>query len=355
MLPCDRNPEREMRQRFFQREADMRLAKGTPLNEFRLGLAGQNRLKDQDGNIWYGVDIRYNIDDFQGGLVQTFEEAVEKKGYFVVSGKTPSTFLSSAQVVVNDAKNQADANKKVKRIALASRIKNPFIEIAHDLKGLVRDILGLKKRKNKKPKRQQPTFTREAALQEAKRVPLATAAKDVVDDLERFGRNQGPGPDKRLAALRSAIKSGKTSALLSATKSIVDDLERFNRTQGPGPDKRLASLKAAIARGILGGGLTEEKVPPSRDPAVVAIRDSIKFTGKTKSEFRDRPEPVWKFDITMVAKTSELPPKWFEFFSKSLHKLDWRIVRGFKKLTIHVLSKSQSEAKKELTHQIDRA
>jgi len=192
-------------------------------------------------------------------------------------------------------------------------------------------------------------------LQEAKRVPLATAAKDIIVDLERFGRNQGPGPDKRLATLKSAIKSRKTPGLLSAMKAIVDDLERFNRTQGPGPDQRLASLKAAITRGILGEGLVEEKVPPSRDPAVIAIRDSIKFVGKTKSEFRDRPEPVWKFDITMVAKTSELPPKWFEFFSKSLFELDWRIVRGVKKLTIHVLSKSQSQAKKELTHQIDRA
>lgn len=197
-------------------------------------------------------------------------------------------------------------------------------------------------------------------LHEAKRVSLPVAAKDVVDDLERFGRNQGPGPDKRLAALKSAIKSGKSSALLSATKSVVDDLERFNRTQGPGPDQRLASLKAAITRGILGSGLTEEndllrKVPPSRDPAVIAIRDSIKFTGKTKSEFRDRPEPVWKFDIAMVAKTSELPPRWFEFFQKSLHELDWRIVRGFKSLTIHVLDKSQSNAKKELINQINRA
>ncbi len=27
MLPCDVNPEREMRQRFFKREADMREAK----------------------------------------------------------------------------------------------------------------------------------------------------------------------------------------------------------------------------------------------------------------------------------------------------------------------------------------
>jgi len=190
---------------------------------------------------------------------------------------------------------------------------------------------------------------------EAKRVPLVTAAKDVITDLERFVRNQGPGPDKRLAALKSALKSGKISVLLSATKNVIDDLERFNRNQGPGPDKRLASLKAAITRGILGEELSEAKVPPSRDPAVIAIRDSIKFVGKTKSEFRDRPEPVWKFDIAMVAKTSELPSKWFEFFSKSLFELDWRIVRGVKKLTIHVLNKSQSDAKKELINQINSA
>ena len=87
---------------------------------------------------------------------------------------------------------------------------------------------------------------------EAKRVPLVVAAKDVVADLERFGRNQGPGPDRRLAALKSALKSGKIAVLLSATKNIIDDLEKFNRTQGPGPGNRLASLKAAITRGILG-------------------------------------------------------------------------------------------------------
>ena len=87
---------------------------------------------------------------------------------------------------------------------------------------------------------------------EAKRVPLVVAAKDVVADLERFGRNQGPGPDKRLAALKSALKSGKIAVLLSATKNIIDDLEKFNRTQGSGPGNRLSSLKAAITRGILG-------------------------------------------------------------------------------------------------------
>ncbi len=125
---------------------------------FRLGLDGQTRLKDEDGNIWYGVDIDYNMDNFIEGLVQTFENAVEKKGYFVVPGKT---FLRSAQVVVHDAKNQADANKKVKRIAIASRIKNPFIEAAHDLKAVAKDILNLKTRKRKKPsaEKQTPAFT----------------------------------------------------------------------------------------------------------------------------------------------------------------------------------------------------
>ena len=38
-------------------------------------------------------------------------------------------------------------------------------------------------------------------IHEAKRVPLAVAAKDVVADLERFGRNQGPGPDRVLLLL----------------------------------------------------------------------------------------------------------------------------------------------------------
>ncbi len=89
-------------------------------------------------------------------------------------------------------------------------------------------------------------------LNEAKRVPLLAAAKDVVDDLERFVRNQGPGPDRRLATLQSALKKGSKPLVLAAAKNIMDDLERFNRNQGPGPDKRMASLKAAITRAILG-------------------------------------------------------------------------------------------------------
>lgn len=95
-------------------------------------------------------------------------------------------------------------------------------------------------------------FMSEADLREAKRVSLVVAGKAVLDDLERFGRNQGPGPDRRLAVLKSALKSAKISTLLSATKNVVDDLERFNRTQGPGPGSRLANLKSAITRGILG-------------------------------------------------------------------------------------------------------
>ncbi len=89
-------------------------------------------------------------------------------------------------------------------------------------------------------------------LNEAKRVPLLAAAKDVVDDLERFVRNQGPGPDRRLATLQSALKKGSKPLVLAAAKNVMDDLERFNRNQGPGPDKRMASLKAAITRSILG-------------------------------------------------------------------------------------------------------
>jgi hypothetical protein len=120
-------------------------------------------------------------------------------------------------------------------------------------------------------------------MREAKRVPLMVAAKDVVADLERFGRNQGPGPDKRLATLKTAIKSGKTPDLLSATKAIVDDLERFNRTQGPGPGNRLGSLKAAITRGILG----EAKLPGRPDFLLVRrFRDTGKWGVQRFGKFR---------------------------------------------------------------------
>jgi len=36
--------------------------------------------------------------------------------------------------------------------------------------------------------------------------------------------------------------------LLAATKAIIGDLELFVSKQGPGPDKRLTALKAIIAR-----------------------------------------------------------------------------------------------------------
>ena len=126
-------------------------------------------------------------------------------------------------------------------------------------------------------------------LNEAKRVPLLAAAKDVVDDLERFVRNQGPGPDRRLAALQSAIKKGNKALLLTAAKNVMDDLERFNRNQGPGPDKRMDSLKAAITRSILGESLVEagfDKHPlGSPMPTFLEISD---MSGAPKPFFLDR-------------------------------------------------------------------
>lgn len=98
------------------------------------------------------------------------------------------------------------------------------------------------------------------SLNEAKRVPLLAAAKAVVDDLERFVRNQGLGPDRRLATLQSAIKKGSKAPLLTAAKAVMDDLERFNRNQGPGPDQRMASLKGAITRSILEEARTKEEI-----------------------------------------------------------------------------------------------
>ncbi len=190
-------------------------------------------------------------------------------------------------------------------------------------------------------------------LREAKRVPLIVAVKDVLRDLAAFGKTQGPGPDKRLAALKAGIVRGNP-ALLVAAKDIIDDLERFGRNQGFGPDRRLNTLKAAITRGILGEGLYEVTFPVSKDPGITEIRNSVKFLGKGRQFRTDRPEPVWRFEMKTL-KTSELPSKYFDNFLQNVFELDWEVIRGFKKFTILVLAKSQSTAQKELINQINRA
>ncbi len=143
---------------------------------------------------------------------------------------------------------------------------------------------------------------------EAKRVPLVVAAKDVITDLERFVRNQGPGPDKRLAALKSALKSGKISVLLSATKNVIDDLERFNRNQGPGPDKRLASLKAAITRGILGEETLNE------------LNVSISGLGKVADKFGRE----W-YPIEMKYQPADVKSGLVSNFEKAARKKGWAV------------------------------
>ncbi len=132
-------------------------------------------------------------------------------------------------------------------------------------------------------------------LDEAKKVPLRTAAEDVVDDLARFVRAaqlkgpfvrpKGPGPDKRLEKLKLAIKKGDKSLLLTAAKDVMDDLERYNRsTQGPGR-QRMASLKAAITRSILGEGFHDKHPMGAPFPPFLQISD---MSGAPKPFFLDR-------------------------------------------------------------------
>lgn len=200
------------------------------------------------------------------------------------------------------------------------------------------------------------------SLKEAKRVPLIRAVRDVLSDLGLFRSGVGlaktqipkPGLDRRITALKTGIVRGKPF-LLAAAKDVVDDLERFVRFQGAGPDVRLANLKAAITRSILGEDrLHEVTFPTSKDPGITEIRNSVKFLGKGRQFLKDRPEPVWEFEIKSL-KPSELPSRYFQNFVKNLSELEWEVIRGFKKLTIKVLAKSQAAAQKELINQINRA
>jgi len=102
------------------------------------------------------------------------------------------------------------------------------------------------------------------SLNEAKRLPLIRAVKDVLRDLGEYvktgvsgGEAAKAGADRRLSELKKGIIRGGDQ-LLTAAKNVVDDLERFNRTQGAGPVDRLATLKASITRSILGE--TKEKI-----------------------------------------------------------------------------------------------
>ena len=198
-------------------------------------------------------------------------------------------------------------------------------------------------------------------VSETKRLPLIRAAKVVLSDLGMFKRGVGlkkdskpkPGLDRRIEALKTGIIRGKPF-LVAAAKDIVDDLERFNRFKGLSGDSDLTNLKAAISRTILGEGLCEVTFPASKDPGITEIRNSVKFLGKGRQFRTDRPEPVWRFEMKTL-KTSELPSKYFDNFLQNVFELDWEVIRGFKKFTILVLAKSQSTAQKELINQINRA
>ncbi len=128
-------------------------------------------------------------------------------------------------------------------------------------------------------------------LDEAKKVPLIAAAKDVVDDLEQFTQVAQPkgrpifGLKRRIVTLKSAIQKGSEVLVLAAAKNIMDDLERFNRsTQGPGR-QRMASLKAAITRSILGEGFHDKHPLGAPMPTYIQISS---MSGAPKPFFLDR-------------------------------------------------------------------
>lgn len=63
MLPCDRNPEKEMRQRFIQREADMR--DGSRQDSPIVTLLGEAKVMSPFPFPVWLVDIRFDKKDFE--------------------------------------------------------------------------------------------------------------------------------------------------------------------------------------------------------------------------------------------------------------------------------------------------
>ena len=57
-----------------------------------------------------------------------------------------------------------------------------------------------------------------------------------------------PVPEAREQARANAHLIAAAPEMLETAENIIDDLERFCRTQGSGPDKRLEALKKAIAK-----------------------------------------------------------------------------------------------------------
>lgn len=84
----------------------------------------------------------------------------------------------------------------------------------------------------------------------------------------------------------------KVDELASAARAVLADLERYAATHGPGPDRRLADLKAAIARLDQGEVLT-----PPQNPITLAARCALADLEGIMPEFEpsgDRLHSGWK-------------------------------------------------------------
>ena len=250
MLPSDFPTDRLARQRYMLREQDMRegvLAEAgatiSPGRERSRGSFSVTITISKDSMRLPGIARRAELD----GL----KEQMRKLGF-----KVQDSFSAREFDVVVKATDAKQAQKKTSDALVKAR-----------------------------------RMMQHESLDEAKRVPLLAAAKDVLDDLERFTQVTQPkgrpvfGLKRRITTLKAAIQKGSGVLVLAAAKDIVDDLERFNRTQGPGPFQRLASLKAAITRSILGEGFRDKHPLGAPMPPFLEISS---MSGAPKPFFLDR-------------------------------------------------------------------
>lgn len=308
MLPSDFPTDRLARRRYMVREQDMRdgilVEAGATIGPGRERSRGSFSVKitiSKDSMRLPGIARRAELDALKGKM--------RKLGFKVLESFSAKEFdvLVKASDAKQAQKRVSDGLVKARRMNEAKDVPTTRLN-ASGGKALVLawpDDRGAKTFSNRsqadkaaakvggeviKPGRVFYVMIGES-LNEAKRVPLILAVRDVLRDLGEYvkhgvsgGEPAKAGADRRLAELKKGIIRGGDH-LLSAAKKVIDDLERFNRTQGAGPDVRLATLKASITRSILGEAGFDKHPLGSPFPTFLEISD---MSGAPKPFFLDR-------------------------------------------------------------------
>ncbi len=102
MLPCDVNPEREMRQRFFKREADMREAKV--------------RITSETKRYTLGLVFRVINQAEENAAVKAFEKSRPRSKDLPNSLRVIDNMQFSAVAHIGGVKNEAEAIKLAGKI-----------------------------------------------------------------------------------------------------------------------------------------------------------------------------------------------------------------------------------------------